>query len=946
MEILGYFIPKIAFLFGAFSGLVIGLLGVGLVLVFRSSRFINFAHGDVGAFGAAMMGLLVLKHDVPYLLALAIGIVVAAALSALIEVAIVRKLAGAPKLMSMVATVGMGQFLFLISLAVAASATGGGLFPRPPGLPTFRFDNNEVGTPYVAMLIAAPLALLALVVFFRRSRYGLAIRGAAANSEAAAMAGMSPKRLTTMTWAIAGALSCLTAALLLPTMGAVGNQSLGPQLLLRALAAAVIGRMHNLWLTFVAGIAIGIGDRVFVAASAGGGASNVAMFVVILGALLLQAKPGRREQEKGSWAAVQPWPPLPEAIGELRVVRYLGLAVGAGCVILAAAAPLVLNSAQTRTALVLLAFTLVGLSVYVVTGLLGQLSLGQFGVAAAGAVLALAAIDATGSYELGLVAGALGGIVVAVLVGLPALRVQGLLLAVATLGFAVAVTSWALKKEPPFGFGTSTTVGTPTILGIELRSAEALWWFGLVAAALIFLVVRNLRLGSWGRVLVALRDNEDAARAFSIGATWRKVQCYAVSGALAGLGGTLYAYSRVSLAADDFPATLSTTIVVIAVVGGAGAIGGSVLGAGIALPAIVILEPGWYAALTLGWIVLIVYVPNGVTGLLRPVRDVVIDALARMSGVDVAAARASADPARAEAATAAPAARLSARPAAEEPASAGAPLVTVRDVRKRYGGLLAVGGVDLEIRRGEVLGLIGPNGAGKTTLFECLSGFVKVDAGTITYDGHDITGWSPQRRARAGLIRSFQDAALFPTMTVLETVLVSIERSTPSRLSADLLGLRGAERRREQRARELVALLGLDRYRHLPVGALSTGTRRIAEIACLVALEPTLLLLDEPSSGIAQREVEALGDVLLAIRRDLDATLVVIEHDIPLVTALSDRMVAMETGCVLAVGTPDEVLNDPRVVESYLGGDPAAVQRSGTARPVPAPTPAQIGATA
>jgi ABC-type branched-subunit amino acid transport system ATPase component len=267
-------------------------------------------------------------------------------------------------------------------------------------------------------------------------------------------------------------------------------------------------------------------------------------------------------------------------------------------------------------------------------------------------------------------------------------------------------------------------------------------------------------------------------------------------------------------------------------------------------------------------------------------------------------------------------------PASERAPADGAPLLVVSGLEKRYGGLHAVGGVSLEVRRGEVLGLIGPNGAGKTTFFECLSGFVRVDGGSIAFDGHDVTRWSPERRAAAGLIRSFQDSALFATMTVRDTLLVAAERTHPTRVGASVAGLDRAERAREQRARELLDLFGLDRYRHTEVGALSTGTRRIAELACLVALEPTLLLLDEPSSGVAQAEVEHLGRVLLSVRDHLDATMIVIEHDIPLVSHISDRLVAMETGRILAVGTPAEVLADPAVVESYLGGDPTAVHRT------------------
>jgi ABC-type branched-subunit amino acid transport system ATPase component len=258
---------------------------------------------------------------------------------------------------------------------------------------------------------------------------------------------------------------------------------------------------------------------------------------------------------------------------------------------------------------------------------------------------------------------------------------------------------------------------------------------------------------------------------------------------------------------------------------------------------------------------------------------------------------------------------------------------------KRFGGVTAVDDVSFSVRAGETLGLIGPNGAGKTTTFELLGGFTKADGGSVRFGGRNVTSLGPEARAQQGLIRSFQDAALFPTLTVQESVMLAFERVLPTGFLRSCAGLTGRDREKRHRAAELVELMGLGRYAAAQIQELSTGTRRITELACLVALEPTLLLLDEPSSGIAQRETEALGSLLQDLKRELSLTLVVIEHDIPLIMELADRIVVMDVGRVIATGPPEIVRTDPGVVEAYLGGSIEAIERSGS-RPARTKEPA------
>jgi branched-chain amino acid transport system ATP-binding protein len=259
--------------------------------------------------------------------------------------------------------------------------------------------------------------------------------------------------------------------------------------------------------------------------------------------------------------------------------------------------------------------------------------------------------------------------------------------------------------------------------------------------------------------------------------------------------------------------------------------------------------------------------------------------------------------------------------------------LSARGVVKRFGGINAVNEVDLDLREGEILGLIGQNGAGKTTLFDCISGFLPLDEGRVHLGEHDITTKPPHQRAALGLGRSFQEARLFPALTTAETLAVARERHLLSRglIAAGL----GQPISQESEADVwgtvdfLIDLMGLEAFREKLTGELSTGSRRIVELACLLAADPSVIVLDEPSGGVAQRESEALGPLLRRVQDATGASILVIEHDMPLLTGLCDRMLAMELGEVIAEGTPAEVLAHPRVIESYLGTDSAAINRSG-----------------
>jgi ABC-type branched-subunit amino acid transport system ATPase component len=269
-------------------------------------------------------------------------------------------------------------------------------------------------------------------------------------------------------------------------------------------------------------------------------------------------------------------------------------------------------------------------------------------------------------------------------------------------------------------------------------------------------------------------------------------------------------------------------------------------------------------------------------------------------------------------------------------ATPGTPILEVHGLTKRFGGITAVDDVSFTLRSNEILGLIGPNGAGKTTIFDLLSGLLPLDSGRIHFKGVDITRMGADRRAALGLGRSFQDARIFPSLTVAENVAIGLERHIEVRDHlAAILNLPAMQESEEDVAwtvDDLIELMNLGAFRDKFVAELSTGSRRIVDLAMAIAHDPTVLILDEPSSGIAQRETEALGPLLQRIQSETGCAMLVIEHDMPLITSISDELIALELGAIVVRGTPAEVTSNPRVISSYLGGDVDVINRSGVSK--------------
>jgi ABC-type branched-subunit amino acid transport system ATPase component/ABC-type branched-subunit amino acid transport system permease subunit len=862
-----------------------------------------------------------------------------AAIGATSEVLVVRRLKASPLVISVIATLGLGQLIAVLSQMVDASVGSGITYPQPSGFPRLSVGALLLTPAYSAMLILTPVIVAGLTIFLRRGRLGIALRASSSNPDAARMSGMLAGRLSALAWGIAGAVAAYTAVLVLPTRGFSGGQFLGPGLLLRGLVCAVVARMVSLPTALIAGLGLGVVEQLLLANYPTGGEVEMVIFVVILVALLFQRSTAGRNEDKRSWTSTQAFSPLPRSFFQVPAIRRVGWGVAAVLAIAAVVIPQLMSNSSATSFTLVLVFGIVGLSLALVTGLGGQLSLGQFAVAGVGATASYWVTHDGAPFVVGLLAALLAGAAASLVIGLPALRIRGLMLAVTTLGFALAAESWLF--EQPWMLGNGVEAERPAIGGFHFDTGKRYYLLALGVAVVALWIARNVWTSGLGRRLRAVRDNEDAARSFTIPPIATKLQMFVIGGALAGLGGAVYGHLLAEQAANAYTVDSSINTAGAAVVGGLGILAGPLLGSLylIGLPTFVHLDNVGVAATSAGWLLLLLKWPGGIGQALAPARDRLVDWLARRDGLNPTEERA-----------VTPGGGLHDSPGGlritgtgrRSSVAPGDVLLQARGLTRRFGGVTAVNDVSVDVRSGETLGLIGPNGAGKTTLFELLGGFTRPDSGSIEFEGRDVTAEPPEERAERGLIRSFQDAALFPTMTVHEVVMLSLERSEPTRVLRSVAGLAAAgERRKGARADELLGVLGLASYRDMKVSTLSTGTRRITELACLVALEPVLLLLDEPTSGIAQRESEALGEVLRNIKDQLDLTLVVIEHDIPLLMSLADRVMAMESGRVLMVGSPGEVQADDRVIASYLGTDARAIGRSAgaVAQPKKAATP-------
>ncbi|GAA4991115.1 branched-chain amino acid ABC transporter permease/ATP-binding protein [Yinghuangia aomiensis] len=939
--------PTIQLLFdGAVTGLVIGLLAMGIVLVHRSTQVINFAVANMGLVGSVLFALLVVRYHVPYWIALVVSLAAGALFGVIVDLVVVRRLFAAPRVIVLVATIGVAQ----LALAIVESypeVDDSRNYPVPWTAEWSPTKNLSITSAQMSILIAVPLVALALGWFLGRTVLGRTVKASADNPELARLQSISPKAVSTAVWAVAGLLGT-TCLILISAQNKSLTQvtTLGPTTLLRALAAAVIARMTSFRIALLAGVGLGL-LQAFVQFNwlDQPGLTDLVILAIVLTAVFFVSR--GRDTTASSFSFAPKVRPVPERLRRVWWVRHMERAGLLLLGLVAVVIPLVVTQPSRHLLYtVILAYAICAASVTVLTGWAGQLSLGQMAFAGLGALTA-ATLSRGLRLEVGdsvltfrgltfpasVLVASLVTAALAAVVGAGALRVRGLLLAVSTFAFAVACEQYLYRRD----FFHDTGAGTAsfprsTVFGIDVTSQRAYYYLVLTVLAVVMVVVARLRKSGIGRTTIGVRDNPASAAAYTVGATGVKLRSFALAGGIAGLGGALLAgaVQTVPYADKYFLSPDSLALVSIVVIGGLGSVSGPILGSlwVIGLPAI-FPDNDLVPLLTssLGLLILLLYFPGGLVQIAYAARDALLGWADRRLG-----------PPPEKSTTAVPA---SVTRTARVALSGDAVVLSVSNVRVRFGGKTAVDGMSLEVRPDEIVGLIGTNGAGKSTLMNAIGGFVSA-TGRCELLGRDVSRVGPALRAKLGLGRTFQAATLFPELTVRETVQLALEaRGRTGLLSTALHLPHGFARERAKRsdADDLIDFLGLGRYADAFVADLSTGTRRIVELAGLLALDARVLCLDEPTAGVAQRETEAFGPLIQEIRRELGASMLVIEHDMPLIMGISDRVYCLETGRVIAAGQPSEVRNDPKVVASYLGTDERAIERSGSVGDVAAGTP-------
>jgi sulfate-transporting ATPase len=903
---------------GLGNGGTYAALALALVLTYRASGVLNFATGAQALYAGYTYAFLRqgklfliipglptevnLDQELGMVPALLVTLAISALLGALLYVLVFRPLRNAPPLAKAVASLGV----LVILQGSMANRMGTTPVIVQAIYPSERWTWQDMTLLSDRVYLAVTVIVLALVVtaLYRWTRFGLDTRAVAESETGAYVSGISPDRIALLNWMLAGSVAGVAGILIAPLSPVVPNTY--TLFVVPALAAAIVGGFQYLLPAVAAGIGIGMIQAWLVYLSGKyswmpqSGVGEIVPLVVMLVALLFL---GRAVPVRGTL--------LRAPLGRAPRPRSYVLPIIMGFVIGAVA--LVVTQGSARAAVIsTIIYAILALSLVVVTGYAGQVSLAQLALAGAGAfTLSFLTVSWGIPFPFAPLLAALAATVVGVIIGLPALRLRGLTLGVVTLALAFGLEAiWFRNTDIVSSFGA--TVKSPTLfgsdLGVGVGESFPRLSFGfmcLIVCILVAFGVARLRTSSFGSAMLAVRANERSAAGIGVNVVRVKVLSFAIASFIAGLSGSLLAYRQTIVTWESFAAILGLSILSTAYLAGITSVFGGVQAGIIAAGGIVFfLADKWFDIGSETFAVI-----SGVLLILTLMRNPEGIASGGHELADKVAAWRQARRQRAVEASAGATAPVPApvptpTPVPRRPPPADAPAVLeVEGLTVTYGGVVAVFELSLRVPAGGIVGLIGPNGAGKTSAIDAITGFAKAE-GTVTLQDADVHNLPTHKRVRRGLARTFQSLELYDDLSVEENV------------SAAAFGVKGEARHGAvQRSLDLVGIADL---RHREAGDLSQGQRQLVSIARACAADPHVLLLDEPAAGLDTSESKWLGDRI----RDISATgtgVLLIDHDVALVLDICDYIYVLDFGSVIAEGDPAAIRANRAVADAYLG---------------------------
>ncbi|MFI5045667.1 MAG: ATP-binding cassette domain-containing protein [Acidimicrobiia bacterium] len=888
---------------GLTTGAVYGLAGLGLVLTYKTSGIFNFGFGAVAALAAFVFYYLYVDEGMAWPLAALITVGVFAPAVGIAMELMGRALTGASEKLKVVATVG----LILVVIAI-------GQFwheINPPSFPHFlsqdlvRVADVNITYEQIIIFVFSASVSAALWWFFRSVRLGIVMRGLVDSRDLVAMSGDDPSRVRRWAWII-GTVFAAIAGLLLAPGHPIDGVSL-TLLVFAAFGAAAIGSFDNLPLTFAGGLLIGIATAL-VDKEAGtitwiGGIPPALPFVFLFVVLIIT--PRRRLARRNL-------PSFERVLRPYHAPLRLRLLAGAIAITLLALVPVV-----QVDRLALWSTALISIILFLSLGLLvrnsGQISLCHLTFAAVGGVaFSHFTTDSGWPWLVALVVASLVAVPIGALIAIPAVRVSGVFLALATLGFAIIMQYVFYGRDYMFG-STALGVAAPrpavSLGGWDLSSDQGFYYLLLLITVLVVLGLTAITSGRLGRLLQAMGDSQLALETKGTNSIVLKLIVFCISAAVASLAGALMSMLFHYATVFYFQPFDSITLVVLVTIITIGDPWYAVLGA---LGRVVI--GGYFQGSTVSNFLLLFFGISGVAAVYGTRIGGMPKSLQRF--LDRVGGRRPAQPGVG-------ASERSDRPVSVplvRPVSATATGLEIRNISVLFGGIKAVNGVSLDAPMGRITGLIGPNGAGKTTTFNVCSGLIKPGVGSVLLDGVDVTRESPSRRARRGLGRTFQRPELFDSLTTRQNVSMGCEASMAGASpSAQLVSSRAGRRDIADAADAALAITGTNGIADLQVGLLPIGQRRLVELATVLAGPFDLLMLDEPSSGLDGNETQRFGEVLTTVATQWGRGILLVEHDMTLVRGVCDHLYVLDFGSLIFEGSPEEMLLSDEVQSAYLG---------------------------